>query len=240
MSSIPPKTVHLVGQSARKDHENFVRRIKNRDWDEDMLRSLVCSSQGWYGLRGWPDDNRMVIDMLTDGAIQASVEEIPRTASIDDNSYYEAFSGNGSEEHGRLKWYAYSWLKSLGESAPEYEQELCYGRCDVFAPRLNISVECGDTEAVRIADGLAYGYSEITMVLFDSRKQQTNAIVRLTANIEKLIDFAHVGAFPMYLNERLEKRVGKTIKGHFGPGYRRARPVDVHAAVAAFRQKGKK
>lgn len=235
------EVLRVQDDRAQADLELFTKRARNLDWDEWMLKYLVCSSGHWGGLRGWPVDNRMVIDMLADGAIKVAVEEIPRSAQIKDKTCYEAFCGGGSKEHGELKWYAYSWLKSIGEPLPEYEQDVSYGRCDVFAPKLNISVECGDTTAVRIADGLANGYNEIVMVLFDRcRKEDVNAIVRLTADDEKLIDFAHIGAFPPYLNAVFGERVGQKIDGKAGPGYKRATPVDVSAAVARYRETGKK
>lgn len=64
-----------------------------------------------------------------------------------DNSGYSR-----SGYHSRLKWAGWSWLRSLGDPAPEYEFQFqhSYGIADVFSTKLAIAIECGNTQAGKV------------------------------------------------------------------------------------------
>lgn len=61
-------------------------------------------------------------------------------------TYRKAFNdGAYSDYHGRLKWWAWNWLESLGETSPIYEYSTYYCRADLASESLKIFIECGDT-----------------------------------------------------------------------------------------------
>jgi hypothetical protein len=58
--------------------------------------------------------------------------------------------GGESPRHQALKKVAFQMLKEAGEPNPEYE----FNYYDVYSPKLRIIIECGNTSADKILEGL--------------------------------------------------------------------------------------
>ncbi len=204
----------IEGQAINRFRKLFTR-IKTHDWDEEMVDFVTCSSGHWGGPRGYRDDTQLFVDMLREGAITVCVENVRREPRPlqDDAPYSEAFNGGASDGHGEMKWWAFSWLRRRGEERPIYEYPLGYGKCDVWAPSLQIAVECGDTTAIRVADGLALGYREMVVFMFSTVVvQETGApAIIFRSDDRKLLDFANRGAFSEHLKEQIQNRVNATV-----------------------------
>ena len=81
--------------------------------------------------------------------------------------YRMAFLGsNASVEHGRVKWAAWCWARSLGEPQPRYEVRLWHGVADVVAPTLKYLVECGDTTPRKVTQVLTSGWKVFALFTF--------------------------------------------------------------------------
>jgi integrase/recombinase XerD len=219
----------------------LVGRVEKQDWDLRMLQRVVTSSDSWTGSRGWPQDDQLFVDMLRAGVIRVSFDEIDW--KLIEEKWAQEFrvksaSGPGGSSHHELKWLACCWLYKRGEISPQCEVPIIHGTCDVWSPQLQIAVECGDVEAIRIADGLAFGYREFVVIPFEPQ-QKTNTVVIFTANDEKLIEFAAAGAFERSLIEVVEQRLGRKISATTLRYDRGARGAGVTGAVAKFRQEKK-
>jgi hypothetical protein len=140
----------------------------NEVWTSAAVKLLFTNSDSGR-LRAPEREYQRFADLVnTKQVLYERMQYTIPTPQPEQQAFYRlAFLGsNASVEHGRVKWAAWCWARSLGEPQPGYEVRLSHGVADVVAPTLKYLIECGDTTPQKVTEVLTSGWKVFALFTY--------------------------------------------------------------------------
>lgn len=147
------------------------------EWHGGRVRSLFQSHDDEKPRSPLVDYNLIAADIIY-GFIKMETLPLPlvNPTEVTMPSYKKAFSGGG-EEHGWLKWWAWSWFRSQGDKAILFEANYFGLRADVVSDDSVCIVECGNTEPLKLMSSLMIGAESFLLVPFLSTPNAVEGVL---------------------------------------------------------------